>query len=97
MHSHAEQQVEYEPLTGERKDFYEEMGYACLAEYRGQIVGLRQFMFTVAICVGIDESGYDHRYCYEHAGKALVAMIEWIVSGDDEPKEYIVRKPELHH
>lgn len=98
MHNHDnDTQIDYEPLGPEQRKFYEDMGYACVARFRGQIIGLRPFIFTVGICVGIDETGYQYRFCYDHAGLAMVAMIEWLVSGEEEPRNYIKRKPEIHH
>lgn len=93
----VEETIDYEPLPHEQRKFYEDMEYLCVGRFRGQIVGLRQFLFTVGIVVGLDETGYSHRFCYDNMATAYVALIDWIVSGGDEPKEYIKRKPEIHH
>lgn len=71
----------------------EREGYMDVAVVNGQVCGLLPFMFTHGIVVGIDETGYSHRYCYPNFLAAKSAYAEWIVDGGDEPKGYIKRKP----
>jgi hypothetical protein len=51
--------------------------------------GIHRFLFTVAILAGTRrsvETGYEDRWCYEDAGQALIALLEWRKGGcDSEP------------
>lgn len=59
----------------------------------GKICALQRFFFTVAIVVGIDESGYSHRYCYHNLLEAVTAYKEW--NGKGDPQNYIKKKGKL--
>lgn len=86
-------------ITGERVKFYLELGYYFPVEIDGQVCGLTPMTFTWSIMVGIDETGYSHRYCYDSQALAMKAYIEWILGGAEEPDGYIVRKglgPDKH-
>lgn len=50
----------------------------------GEWAGLRTFMFTVGLCVGIDETSYRTRFCYEgeHWRAAHDALMTWDGLGD---------------
>lgn len=82
----------FENLDEEHTEFYEAMGYVCCCKIHGKAVGLSQFLYTVGICVGMDETGYEHRFCYEDAPEAFSAMLNWILSGNDAPAGFITRK-----
>ena len=48
----------------------------------GELVGLRAFMFTVGLCVGLQDDGYRIRYCYPSWAAAEAALAVWDGSGD---------------
>jgi hypothetical protein len=48
----------------------------------GEWAGLRRMAYTVGLMVGLDETGYRHRYCYENAGDAFIAILQWDGKGD---------------
>jgi len=55
-------------------------GYYGLRELsNGKIIGLSDFIFTIGLCYGLDESGYKGRYCYprESRADAYLAVREW--------------------
>jgi len=45
----------------------------------GVVIGLYDFIFTVGLCYGLDETGYSGRYCYpkENKGDAVIAVLTW--------------------
>lgn len=67
-------------------------GYLMLREINGVMCAVHQMMYTTAIMVGCNESGYSHRYCYEHATEALAALMEWNDTNEQPPGNWIVRK-----
>lgn len=71
---------------------FEPEGYTNLDVVNDEIVGLRRFIFTSAIVVGIDAVGYRTRYCYGTMFEAKRALQDWKASGDEEPSGYIKRK-----
>lgn len=81
-----------EVLDWEATEYWEEMGYGKVIKINDEIVGLYQFLFTVAIVVGLDMTGYRVRYCYNSANEAFGAMVVWVLEGGEEPSGYIVRK-----
>ena len=80
------------PLERDHCIYYEDMGYVMPFKLRGKIVALRQFLFTVAIVVGLDEHGYERRFCYESAREAQTALTQWMLSEDEKPSGYIKEK-----
>lgn len=61
----------------------EDEGYYLIREIPGHgTCGLFNFMFTVGLCVGIDEQGYYGRYCYATKAEAAVAITIWSGEGD---------------
>lgn len=50
------------------------------------------FLYTVGIICGMDETGYKHRFCYPNEDAAMLALLAWIGSDDDEPIGYITKK-----
>ena len=56
---------------------FEYVGYSHLRDIGGKICGLLSFISTTGLIVGMDESGYDRRYCYEYAADAIKALAEW--------------------
>ena len=72
----------------------EREGYHHIKEIPGRgLCGLMQFVFTVGLCYGIGEHGYEGRYCYpnEEAANAYIAFQIW--GGKDDPQgKWIVHK-----
>jgi hypothetical protein len=54
-----------------------DLGYTHLRKINGQMCGLQQFMFTVGLMVGLDEKGYERRYCFERHEDAADALMRW--------------------
>jgi hypothetical protein len=59
----------------------------------GTIIGLRPLMFSTALFVNMDLTGYETRYCFKHEAEALAAF-QAMKTGDDEPEGWIARRPE---
>ncbi len=81
-----------EKLDEEHAKVYTDMGYGMPIRLDGELVALGPFLFTVGIIVGMDESGYKHRFCYHNENEAMIAFLAWIGSDDDEPIGYITKK-----
>ena len=58
-------------------DTLERNGYSHVGVYDGKVCGLHQYAFTWAIVVGLDEFGYERRYCYETYDEAFISLIHW--------------------
>lgn len=58
-------------------------GYFGLRVLGGKVHGLHMFAFTTGLMVGLSESSYERRYCYEREEDAAKALIEW--DGQDHP------------
>jgi hypothetical protein len=52
-------------------------GYTDLRALQGQVCAVKQFNFTTAVVVGLDDVGYQRRYCYEHRADAEAALATW--------------------
>lgn len=66
--------------------------YDALREVPGHaICGVRRFLFTYGLVVGMDDTGYAGRYCYEFRAEAVDALREWDGIGDP-PGQWIVYK-----
>jgi hypothetical protein len=59
-----------------------DLGYIPRLLPTGEWAGLRRYFYTVGLCVGLDETGYRHRYCYKDAGEAFIALMRWDGQGD---------------
>jgi hypothetical protein len=67
----------------ELNDFLKAEGYHNLTEIPNKgLCGLMRFAFTTGLCIGLDESGYSGRYCYEYFSDAFSAIKEWNGEGD---------------
>jgi hypothetical protein len=65
------------------EDQLKELGYAMVRQLStGEWAGLRRMLFTVGLFVGLDETGYRTRFCYEDAGSAFIALVTWDGRGD---------------
>ena len=58
-------------------------GYSDIRSTRGLLCAILQFNVTTALVVGLDEAGYQRRYCYEHRADARAALSVW--DGRDHP------------
>ncbi len=58
-------------------------GYVDIRMVGTQLCALKRFNFTTAVFVGLDEVGYQRRYCYEHTADARSALQAW--DGSDHP------------
>lgn len=52
-------------------------GYDDLGAISEVICGLGRFTYTTAVVVGLDETSYKRRYCYEHKGHAEAVLPSW--------------------
>lgn len=82
----------FQELEPEAEKFYTDMGYQCVCKINGKVVGLQMFIYTVGIVVGMDETGYEYRFCYHTGAEAFVALLNWVLKGGEEPDGYIKRK-----
>lgn len=57
----------------------------------GKYVGLCPQIFTIGLFVGLDESGYNYRYCFETWAEAILSITTWDGT-DDAPGNWIIRK-----
>ncbi|WP_019584534.1 hypothetical protein [Thioalkalivibrio sp. ALE16] len=63
----------------------EEAGYLRVrALPDGSYAGLVPLLYTVGLCLGVQEGGYTHRYCYEDPALAQKAL-DALESSDAEP------------
>ncbi len=66
-------------------------GYTEIKEIPGVgICGLRSFIFTTGLIIGMNEIGYFGRYCYKTSREASDALKSWDGSGDP-PGNWIIR------
>ena len=65
------------------KEELEKEGYYSIREISDKgICGLRKFVFTTGLIIGMDMVGYKGRYCYSSAKDAQKALDEWDGTGD---------------
>lgn len=81
-----------EKLPDDQVAFYTDMGYGSPIKMDGEIVALGPFIYTTGIMVGMDEFGYKHRFCYHTEEQAMMALLAWIGSDNDEPIGFITKK-----
>ena len=73
---------------------FAELGYHNLKVLKNkELAGVMKFIFTYAIVIGIDFTGYRTRYCYHTRKEAEEALKAWDGTGDP-PGLWIVQKPE---
>lgn len=66
-------------------EFFKKNGYSDVRMIQGKgWCGLRRFIFTTGLVVGIDEVGYVGRYCYKHHAGAKEALKSWSGKGDPD-------------
>lgn len=67
-------------------------GYAhCRVLADGTVVGVGDLMFTRAIYIGLEEFGYDKRFCFSDGQEAL-RQLALLDSAESEPSNYIARR-----
>ena len=77
----------------ELKTFLESEGYENLRKLPdGMWIGIMPMLFTTGLFVGLDQRGWDRRYCYEHEKDAARAAFEWDGQGAP-PGPWIKEKP----
>tara|TARA_R110000868_G_scaffold217359_3_gene467438 strand:+ start:1819 stop:2088 length:270 start_codon:yes stop_codon:yes gene_type:complete len=69
----------------------EEFGFTHVKEINGVFYAICRFIFTTGLVVGIDEIGYESRYCYLNHVDAVKALEEWDGIGDP-PGNWIKQK-----
>jgi hypothetical protein len=57
----------------------------------GEVAGIRSFIFTWGLVVGLDLSGYRTRFCYGSFYEAVSALMFWDGTGDP-PGNWIKEK-----
>lgn len=58
----------------------------------GSICGIGKLMYTTALYIGLDSTGWERRYCYPEKQQAQKAL-GYLVTGDDEPATgYVARR-----
>ena len=67
----------------EMREILEHEGYVGVRQMKnGQWVGVCKMLYTYGLVIGLDETGYDRRYCYEHLTDAMVAAVCYEGIGD---------------
>lgn len=59
----------------------------------GEIAALGAQIFTVGLFIGLDETGYRTRFCFETAAQALTSLLAWDGKGFP-PGWWVKQKPE---
>lgn len=57
-------------------------GFTHIRVIDGKICGIKRFIFTTGLVVGLNKISYDGRFCYEHHSDAVAALNEWDGNGD---------------
>ncbi len=61
----------------------ESMLYSNVKELPGRgLCGIMPMAFTTGLCYGMDLSGLEGRYCFEHRSEAIQALATWDGTGD---------------
>jgi hypothetical protein len=59
------------------------MGYQHVRQLaNGEVAALYPMIYTTGLLVGLDDSGYNRRYCYERQSDAFAALMKWDGQGD---------------
>lgn len=70
----------------------ERQGYFSLRELEdGTVVGLGKLLYTTALFIGLNSTGWERRYCYPEEQQAQKAL-GCLQTGDDEPARGYVAK-----
>ena len=77
---------------GELEKFLISEGYTHLKYVEGWgWCGLRRFIFTTGLCVGLGEQNLLFRYCYKNFADAAIALVSWD-GKDNPPDEYWIKR-----
>lgn len=61
----------------------QEEGYFNIEKIEGRgLCGLFRFIYTTGLCYGLNEYGYEGRYCFESTADAEASLKEWDGNGD---------------
>lgn len=85
----------------EREGFEMELifthGYSHLREKPGRgMCALHYFIHTIGLCYGVDETGYEGRYCFSEIGEAMRSIDAWTGEGDP-PGNWIKHKGKIEY
>lgn len=53
------------------------LGYREVRYVNGMLCGIQRYMFTVGVCVDMDETGYAGRFCFDTWQNAYLFLEEW--------------------
>lgn len=68
-------------------------GYLKVKHIPGGYIAVMSLLYTWALCIDLDQWGYERRYCYEDRALALSAF-EAMTNIDDEPLSgYVSKRP----
>lgn len=74
------------------KEFFRDMGYATSRQLDdGTWVGLVPLLFTTGICIGLDEIGWEKRYCFEDKLKCIQEY-DKLRTHDDIPMGWVAKR-----
>ena len=72
-------------LTKSFIDFLQTEGYSMIRVVPGRgVCAIKRFIFTTGLCIGLVETGYKGRYCYETFAEAQRDICTW--DGEDDPE-----------
>lgn len=85
-------------ISDDLKKHLQNEGYTDLKEIPGRgICGIQRFMFTTGLVYGIQNKGYDGRYCYKYRWDAVNALQNWNGIGDPNDSEWIKHKGSVEY
>ena len=67
-------------------------GYVATKLHSGEWLGVRRMAYTTALVIGLDETGYRCRWCYETTDDAVKAWLKWNGEGDAPPGPWVKQK-----
>ena len=59
-------------------------GYQNLRLVNGDWCGTQRFIYTCGVCIGLDETGYKHRFCFDTMQNADLFLKDW--NGESSPR-----------
>lgn len=73
--------------------FFKKMGYTTSRQLEdGTWVALVPLMFTTGICINLDRTGYERRYCFEDKD-LCIREYEKLKTVNDVPSGWIAKRP----
>ncbi len=64
-------------MNEETRTMIEGHGYTDLREINGLICGVHRYIYTCGVCVGLDETGYSARICFDTMQNAQLFLKDW--------------------